>query len=105
MKGNRGEVEKTDKRRREDMLARMLLHVMAATVNVNQTVNAASLLNRSCIFENVEDLSVVSFDDFGYAQSVAFVRRKEPARVENLAAAGGIEGGAIQNDGKTRIRI
>ena len=51
------------------MLTRMLLHVIAATVNVNQTVNPAAFLNRSCILQNVEDLPVVSFGHLGHAQS------------------------------------
>jgi hypothetical protein len=87
------------------MLARMLLHVIEATVNVNQTMNAAAFLKRSCIVENMEDLAVLSFRHIGHAQFVARLAGKNPTRIESLPAAGGIEGSSIQDNGGTRFGI
>src|SRR5579863_5205269 len=105
MKRNRWQIEQAYKRRREHMLARMLLHVIAATVNINQTMNAASLVDRSCIVDNMEDQPIRSFRHIGHAQFAARLAGKNPACVENLSATGGIEGSAIENDGGARFRI
>src|SRR5271165_4967432 len=108
MKRNRGQVEKAEERCREHMLTRMLLHVVAPAFNVDQTVNAGALLNRSCIFKNVEDLPVVSFRDLGYAQFIVLISHpgtKNPTRVKDLPSAGGIERSPIQNNGSTRVGI
>ncbi len=90
------------------MLARMLLHVITSSLHVDHTVNAAALLDRPWTFEKVEDLSVISFRHVGYANSAFRVCRrggKDPSRIKDLPAAGGIEGGPIQNDSGTRIGI
>ena len=108
MKGNRRQVEKAYERCREDVLTRMLLHVIAATVNVNRTVNAGAFLKRSCIVENVKNLSVVSLHHFGDAQSVAGIAGpggKNPSHVKDLPTARGIEGGPIEDQRRPAIRI
>ena len=78
----------------------MLLHVIAAAVDVNQSVNAAALLNRCLILENVEDLPILFFHHLGHAQSVAPVSRlssKDPTRIKDLATACGIKRSPIKN--------
>src|SRR5580700_7196908 len=82
----------------------MLLHVIAATVNVNQTMYADSLVNRFRVLQHVEDLPILSFRHLGDAQFAARLAGKNQAGVENLPATGGIEGSSIQDDGRTRFR-
>ena len=48
----------------------------------------------------MDDVAVFSVGDFGHAE-FGFVR-DQPASVVDLAAAGGVEGGAVENDGWTR---
>ena len=81
------------------MLARMLLHVIAATwVDINQTMNAASLVDRSCIVENMEDNGRPLFPSHRSRAICRSPGRENSTRIENLPAAGGIEGSAIQEN-------
>ena len=88
------------------MLAGVLLHVITAALGVNQAADAASFWNRSGVVQNVEDGSVISLRDFGYAQlrSSGSGWENRPG-IKNLAAAGGIESGAVENDCSSRVGV
>jgi len=49
-------------------------------------------------FEVVDDVAVFGVGDFGDAEFDGGVFRGKPSGVVNLAAAGGIEGGAVENE-------
>ena len=82
------------------MLSGMLLHVVATACGVNLATDAGSglhILHRR--FEVVDDHAVFGVGDFGDAQLgwVVRIASKDPSRVEDLSAAGGIKGGAVEN--------
>ena len=85
------------------MLTRVLLHVIAPTLSVNQSMNPAALLNRRGSLQKVQDLPVFLLRYFDDAQLGTFCLpgRNDPARVKHLPAAGGIKRRAIENDRRT----
>ena len=83
------------------MLAGVLLHVIAAARGVNLAVDAGSGLQGSLVeialgFDVVDDAAIFGVGDFGDAELAG--GRREPSRIVNLASAGGIEGGAVENE-------
>ena len=85
------------------MLAGVLLHVIAATVNVDDATNAASALDIGRTLEEMQDRAVILFSNLSHTQPLTGSRNLNPSRVENLAATGGIKGGAIKNYCRARI--
>ncbi len=83
------------------MLRRVLLHMIAAAGSVDFAANASAglhVLQRS--FQIVDDVAVFSVGDFGDGELA--IGRDDPSRVVDLAAAGGIESGAVENEPRTR---
>ena len=98
---NRRNAEETNERGREHVLAGVLLHVIAAAGGVNLAVDAGSGLQGSLVeialgFEVVDDAAIFGVGDFGDAELAG--ARREPSRIVNLASAGGIERGAVENE-------
>jgi len=96
MKRNRRKVEKAHEGGREQVLPGVLLHVVAAPFDVNQTANVRAFRNWGCRFEQVQDGVIVSLYYFGDAR-LAIVRNN-PARIESLPAGSRIKRRPIQND-------
>ncbi len=88
------------------MLPRVLLHVIAPPITVNQPLNPASLLQRRGSVEEMQDGSIVSLSNFSYTDlaCITVVSRADPTCIENLATACRIKGSAIKDEGWTRIR-
>ena len=102
VEGNGVQVVKADEGGGEDMLSGVLLHVIATAGGVNLAADARSgreIFDRS--FEVVDDSAIFSVDDFGDAES--FGAGFDRAGVENLPAAGGVEGGAVEDEGGAGI--
>ena len=79
------------------MLARVLLHVVTAASGVDDAVDARSRLRRQgAIFEVMQDAVLFVVENFRDPQLAG--RNFDPARIEQLAAAGGIKGGAVEHD-------
>ena len=97
---NRGHIEQPHEGSGEDVLSGMLLHVVTATGGVDLAMDAASGLEVSeRRFEVVNDSPVFRVGHFGDAEFLA--TGNNPTRVVDLAAAGGIEGRAIKDYGRT----
>ena len=98
-----GHVEEAKEGGGENVLGGVLLHVVAAAGGVDLAVDAGSGLNIfDGGFEVVDDVAVFGVGDFGDAEFDGGVFRGKPSGVVNLAAAGGIEGGAVENERGTR---
>jgi len=78
------------------MLSGVLLHVIAAAINVDLAVNPASLFNPRRDFENVQNRAVIFLGYFGDTQPV--VSTNNPACIKDLSAARGIERSAIEDE-------
>ncbi len=79
------------------MLSGMLLHVVAAAGEIDLAAHARAgleVVRRS--FKVVHDASVFEVGDF--ADFVTDRVGGDDARVEDLASAGGVEGGAVEDD-------
>src|SRR5581483_9881227 len=98
VKRNRGQIEEAHERAREHMLASVLLHVIEATLGIDGAVNPRARLQmrHARRIDVVHNTAAVGFGDFGDAR-LRPVRFK-PASVENLAAAGGVESGYVEDD-------
>ncbi len=89
------------------MLSGVLLHVVAAACGIDLAVDAGSGLEGFSLrivqrgFEVVHDSAVFRVGDFGDSEFGVCVR-SDPSGVEYLAAAGGIEGGAVENERRAR---
>src|SRR5215472_8154781 len=78
------------------MLARVLLHMIATPGGIDAAVNRGSRSQR--LSGEMQDTAVFLVRDFGN-RYFPFVSQHQPAGIVNLAAAGGIKRGAIENDG------
>lgn len=101
VEGDGWNVKQTDEGGREHVLAGVLLHVIAAARRVNLATDERSGLQGSLVeialcFDIVDHFAVFCVSDFGDAELGG--ARREPSRIVNLASAGGIEGGAIENE-------
>src|ERR1700693_1766771 len=90
------------------MLGGVLLHVVTAAAGIDFTVYAGSGLNifqRS--FEVMDDMAVLGVGNFRDAEFGAVIRSGDggsnPAGVVDLAAAAGVEGGAVENQRWARV--
>src|SRR5689334_20077514 len=83
------------------MLAGVLLHMIAAASDVDGTVDTSSPQRGDGSFEKVKNEAVVIFGDFDDVG--ARVRQSDRAGVKDLAAAGGIKSGAVEDERRTRI--
>ena len=83
------------------MLGRVLLHVIAAAGRVDFATNRGSGLRvLEGSFQVMDDVPVFGIGGFG--DTVFLISRNQPARVVDLAAAGGIERRAVENDRRAR---
>ena len=83
------------------MLPGMLLHVIAPPVNVDQSADARSLLDRRCRFQKVQNGSVVALFDFCNAKLlIRVVRGQNPTGIKHLSAARGIESRAVKDQSR-----
>ena len=101
-------------RGRQHVLSRMLLHVVTAARGVNQAMDAGPRLEVFGRFHVVDDFAIFGLGDFGDAQLGGVrwtfilcagrcrVLENDPAGVEDLPAAGGIERGAVENQRRAR---
>ena len=87
------------------MLAGVLLHVIATAHGVDHAANGCAGLKRGVIaFEDVENLiRLLVLGDL--ADEQARIGDLQPASVEYLAAAGGIERRAVERDPRAAGRI
>ena len=104
VEGNGVQVETADEGRRENVLSRMLLHVIAAPGGVDLAVNPGSGLDFSWGgFEVVDDAAVFTVGNFGNFEFLVF--GGDDAGVEDLATTGGIEGGPVEEKSWLGIRL
>src|SRR5215831_16031648 len=95
MKADGRHVEQPDERPGKHMLARMLLHVIAAARRINPATNDCSSGERLlCEMEDAAAVLVGNFGDWKFP----FVCQHQPADIVHLAAAGGIERRAVENN-------
>src|SRR5713226_8179891 len=89
------------------MLASMLLHVFATAFRVNAAMNRGAWQRQfRRRFQIVNDPAVLRIHNFRDSQALGSATasiEREQSGVVNLAAAGGIERGFPQNDGRTRL--
>jgi len=95
-------IEEPDEGGRQNVLARMLLHVIAPTRIVDPAAHLHSLLRRLLGLQVVNNSAVFPFLHLRHAEP-RIGRGFQPAGVKDLASAGGIEGGAIKNDAVPRV--
>ena len=91
-------IMQTNESSREDMLSGVLLHVIAAAGRVDLSADRSS--RREIFdwrFEVVDDSSILGVSDLGDFELLVFDRDR--ADVENLSSTGGIEGGAVEDQG------
>jgi hypothetical protein len=101
VEGDGGKVEEVDEGGGENVLGGVLLHVIAPAGGIDLTVDAGSGLKVSQgSIEVMDDAAVFGVGDFGDTKFV--VAGEEGAGIVDLASAGGIEGGPVENDGGTR---
>ena len=81
------------------MLSRVLLHVIETAVGVNRAAHCRPRLESlSVTFNNVQDVAgLLVFRDVFHANAGGAIRF-QPAGVEDLAAAGGIERRPVENN-------
>ena len=91
MKAERRHGEAVDDRRRQHVLARVVLHVIETAVPVDDAMQRLSDSQLPVALHHVDDVIVV-------VRHVDDRERAEPSGVERLAARGGIERTAIQPD-------
>ena len=92
-----GILNRADESGGQNVLSRMLLHVIAPPGNVDLTADTTSrgqVFYRS--FEIMDDSSVFGIGDFGDA--VFRCTRSDPARVVDLPAASGIKRSTVESD-------
>src|SRR5437868_5366374 len=98
MKRNSGDREETNKRSREHVLTRVLLHMVAAARGVNL---ARELLTKpgssASRRKHVEDSAILfAIEGIDHAPLISISAQR--SGVERLATAGGIKSRAVQND-------
>ena len=85
------------------MLGGVLLHVVPAAGHVDFAVDADSRLNVFYgAFQVMHNAAVFSVGYFRDAKFVIIICYRDVAGVVDLAAAGGVKGGAVKNDGRAR---
>jgi hypothetical protein len=92
-----------DKSSRENMLSRVLLHVVAATFGIDAAADSDAR-NRQLRrrFQEVKNPAIFRIRNFRYAQAFSPFKR-EPSSVVDLTAAGWIERGFPQDDSRSRL--
>src|SRR5690349_19781805 len=83
------------------MLARVLLHVIAAPLCGNHALYFYTRVRRPVRIEKMENRSVVFLGDFDDLVSLIAVAGFQPAGIENLPATRGVKGCLIEDDGGT----
>ena len=104
VKGYGRNIEETNERRRQHVLAGVLLYVVAAAGGVDLSVDTGSGLEILHGLDVVNDAAVFRvghFSDAEFRVSVRSIDGGDPSRVVDLAAAGGIERTAVENQGGT----
>ena len=83
------------------MLSRMLLHVVASAGSVDFAAHARAWLEILHRFDIVDDLAIIGIGNF---VDVEFgCPGGDRSGVEDLSAASGIEGGAVENQRGARV--
>ena len=112
VKADGGRIEHLEEGSREDVLSGVLLHVILAAVHVDEAAHAeGQRQGRVEMLDNVQNGAVgfvledLGNGEFRQRRGLAGFSRDEldPAGIEGLAAAGGIERGAIQQQGVTSV--
>src|SRR5581483_9083619 len=83
------------------MLARVLLHVIAPPLGINDPVHFRTWFRRCVRIEKMENRSVVLLGDFNNLVSLTTAAGFQPAGIENLSSTGGIKGGLVEDDDGT----
>ncbi len=92
MEADRPDLQQAVERRRQHVLAGVLLHVLEAARPIDPPAHRTA---RNLPFDHVHDAAVVFVDDVDDAGAA------ERAGIERLAAGRGIEGRAVEHDGVT----